>query len=346
MYRASRDLQAIRAQLRQLDPDVVWSTTCVDNHEYPYLLAARDLGIPVLASILSFDNLTSRGVLPVFDYYMVWSESMRRQLLTLYPRVPSDRVWITGSPQFDFHRRPEFLWNRNTTLKALGLAENDRYFLYAASVERLAPGEPRLVQALAARLTHHPSLHDFRLAIRLHPLDNSRRWNGVCGASEAVVLSHAWEHTPKANGWAVSSQRDQARLVSTFSHAEACLNVASTATLDSAILDRPVIGIRFDQEHDAPQDILYKEYDAEHYKPLVLSGGLRIAQTWDELLDLMCEAVHHPERDRARRRAMALNEAGPLDGRAADRVADVVLEIAKRVCAETRSRHSELIHHG
>ena len=118
---------------------------------------------------------------------------------------------------------------------------------------------------------------------------------------------------------------DQLRLVATFAHADACLNVASTATLDAAVLDRPVVGIDFRDEAECPRGILYEEYDADHYRPLVSSGGLRVARGWGELTALLERAVADPSLDRAARAAMVARECGVVDGRAADRVADAVL---------------------
>jgi len=149
MTRNARDLEPVRRQLRAIDPDLLWSTVNVSSRETPYRMAAHDLGIPVATSILSFDNLTSRGPLARDEHYLVWGVRMKAQLLRLYPQLESRQVSITGTPQFDFHRRPEFRWSRERTLRALGLADGSRYVLYAASHAALTPDEPALVAALA-----------------------------------------------------------------------------------------------------------------------------------------------------------------------------------------------------
>jgi len=80
-------------------------------------------------------------------------------------------------------------------------------------------------------------------------------------------------------------------------------------------------------------DILYEEYDAEHYRPLVERGGLRLARRWDELLDLVHDAIRSPERDAARRADMVRHECGTMDGRAAERVADEIATLTARAAA-------------
>ncbi len=339
MFRRSHDLGPVRLQLRELAPDLVWSTVCVAAQEYPYALTAQELGIPTVASILSFDNLTSRGLLPTFGDYLVWCDAMRNDLLRMYPGVPPAKVQVTGTPQFDFHRQPASKWSREQTLAALGLPGGSRYLAYAVSHHSLTPGEPALVAQLAARLAHSPAFSEHHLVVRMHPLDDWSRWEAA-RQSRNVTLSPCWDVPPDPEGWAFGSVADQERLVSTLAHADACLNIASTATLDAAILDRPVIGIDFRDEPRAPRDILYEEYDADHYRPLVAAGGLRVAHGWDDLDALLELALREPERDADRRRAMVQRECGAVDGHAADRVAAAVLGAACRAIAQGRPHRS------
>lgn len=337
LSRQGRDLEPIRRQLRQIDPDLIWSTVSVSGWETPYRLAARDLGIPVVTSILSFDNLTSRGPLARDAHYLVWGTRMKEQLLRLYPGLNDRHVTITGTPQFDFHRRPSCLWTRERTLDTLGVPPGGRYFLYGASHAVLTPEEPRLVAQLASRLDDHAALASHALVVRLHPLDDTPRWTWHVGSRPRVHLSPAFARgSAAADGWMVPTADDHARLTSSLAHADACINIASTLSLDAAILDRPVICIDFTTEPESPRDMLYAEYGAEHYAPLVASGGIRIARSWHELLALMTEAVAAPERDRELRARMVAAECGPVDGRAAERVARTLMTLAAAAHHERR----------
>ena len=324
-YRRTRDLRHAREQLERIQPDVLWSTFCVTPLEYSYYLAARDLGIPVVTSILSFDNLTSRGVIPEYDHYLVWHEKMRDQLIRLYPRTRPEQVTITGTPQFDFHRTPAYTWTREETLRRLGVPAGARYVLYAGSHAGLAPAEPDLVRGIAQHMRDTPEMRDLWMVVRIHPLETRDRWRPVTDVFPNVVVCTAWGTAPDADGWTLSHPDDQAMLVSSLTHAVACVNVASTISLDAAILDRPVLGIDFTAEPTAPQDIMYQEYEAEHYRPLVQLGGLRLAHSWGELVTLIQTAIDCPRMDAERRAAVVRQECGVVDGQAASRVAAALL---------------------
>jgi hypothetical protein len=329
-YRRQWDLGAVRGHLEQLRPRLLWSTTCTSRFEYPYILMARELGIPTVASILSFDNLTTRSLLPRFDHYLVWSDSMKGELLELYPEIPESTVTVTGTPQFDFHRSEAWGWSRSVTLEKLGLPPDGRYFLYGAGHESLMPEEPALVAELARRMEETDDFKAFWLLVRLHPQDDGRRWAEVTRGRARAVVSTACDVQRDAEGWKPTRPEEQQRLIGSLRHAEACLNVASTMSLDAAAVDRPVIGVEFSGEASSPRGLMYGAYDATHYRPLVESGGVEMARGWAELLGVMRAAVTDPGLRRRERAEMVARVCGPVDGRSGERVAAAIARLVER----------------
>lgn len=332
LYKMAYDLAPIRRQLQTIQPAALLSTfNVVVTYERAYVLAARELGLPVINSILSFDNLTSKPAHLLYDYYLAWNPGMKEQLLCFYPQIQAERVYVTGTPQFDFHRRADCLWSREEILARLELPAGAKYFLYGASPKTLTPDEPELVSFLAGRMEQDDLLKDYWLVIRTHPRDDWARWQPLRRASGKLRISNGLSATGESGASAVPTLENQACLVSSLVHSEACINIASTITFDAAILDRPVIGIRFENETDAPREVLYEEYDTDHYRPLVESGGLRIAHDWDEMLALMSDAIQNPARDHEARARMVAQECGLVDGRAAQRVAETLLDCLKEL---------------
>jgi len=342
LYRRSHDLTDVREQLVDLQPDIVWSTVSVHHVELPYIIAAQDLGITTVSSILSFDNLTSRSILPLYDAYLVWNQRMRGQVLTYYPQIADRQVTVTGTPQFDFHRDLSLRWSREDTLRALRVGAGARYILYTTSSSRLAPEEPELVAQLTTRLSQDELLSQHWIVVRVHPLEPWDRWRAVLAQSSRVVLSFPQGQQVQDGGWSLPVRTDQALLVNSVLHADACVNIASTMALDAAVLDRPVIGIRFDREPTAPPEILYEEFDAEHYVPLVETGGIQVARSWDELLAMLRDAIQQPERYSAERLLMAEQEAGIMSTLARENVVRAIQSIADhtRKLAEGKSHGS------
>lgn len=329
-YQKKFDLRQIEAQLRTHNVDLLFSTVCVDQHEFPYVLAARRLGVRTVTAVLSFDNLTTRGRLPLFDQYLVWNERMQRELRKLYPNVPAEHITITGTPQFDFHVNPQYRWSRAQTLQQLQLPPDARYLLYAANHRQWTPTEPALVQQLADRLATLPTHKDSWIVVRLHPLDDPTRWRHLANSTTRLRICSPWFAATNEAGWAPISVEDQKLLVNSLAHSEMCLNMASTMTLDAAILDKPVIGIAFSVNPGSTEETLYREaYKSLHYRPLVASQGLKLAHSWEELLVLI-EGAGQDAAERNARRHMVEQECGQVDGQAAARLASKLQELLTR----------------
>jgi hypothetical protein len=265
---------------------------------------------------------------------------MKRELRSLYPAVADADVMVTGTPQFDFHRRPGCRWSREATLRHLGVPAGARYFLYAGGGESLMPAEPELVAELARRMAADHALRDSWLVMRLHPQDDGRRWESLAAPGSKIVLSPAVEPQPDDEAWKRTRPEEQDRLISSLLHAEACVNIASTITLDAAILDRPVIGIEFSGVPSSPRELMYSAYGATHYRPIVASGGLEIARDWDALLESMRLATTRPERLREARARMVREVCGTVDGQSTRRVVDAVVRILEEVGARSVSAAS------
>jgi O-antigen/teichoic acid export membrane protein len=320
------DSAAHRAELEARRPAVVMATSGINALEEPYMMAAAELGIPTIGCIQSFDHLTDRSRLIACDEYAVWNERMRGQLLAYHRPDAAGHVTITGTAQFDFHRQPQFCWDRAATLRHLGLDPDDRYILFAANTYFQTPSEPALVAEFLRRCAAIPELARHRMVVRLHPLDDFSRWDGLTAAHPRVALS-----LPSGKSEQFSSADEQARLISSLTHADVSINMWSSMSLDSAALDTPVVCVAFSGAGRGPEQRFCRDaYGADFYQPIVDSGGIRLAGDMDALVRETAEAVATPGRDRAARARLAATECGPLDGGNAARIAELVHSVASQ----------------
>src|SRR5205085_5192990 len=116
----------------ELRPDLVFNCSHIHGPagDLP-LSAAHRMGIPTAGFIFSWDNLTSRSRIFVpYDYFLVWHEPMRRQLLGLYLRLDPTRVHVTGTPQFDYHFQPQYRLSREELAARVGFDPARPFVLY------------------------------------------------------------------------------------------------------------------------------------------------------------------------------------------------------------------------
>jgi hypothetical protein len=287
------------SEIVRINPVFILSTTCVVEMEQPLIFYARENNIPIYTHILSFDNITSRGYVPIgkFDKYFVWNELMKTELIHYYSVKP-ERIFITGTPQFDFHNSNKFLRSRGDTLKQFDLEQTDRYLLYCANHIHLTPGEPELLENLIQKLQGDAQLNDIKLIVRLHPLDNYDRWQFLFEKFKGRLrLSIPWSHPVKENpALGMVTEEDMVKFVNLLRYAETVLNIASTVTIDAAIVNTPVICLGYHPSNSSESECYYNYHFSEHYKILMKFGASPIALNGEELISLIHKDIENRER--------------------------------------------------
>jgi hypothetical protein len=110
-----------------------------------------------------------------------------------------------------------------------------------------------------------------------------------------------------------------------------CLNANSTLCLDACMLDRPVIDVAFDGREELPyRRSARRGLDYIHKAKLLALGGVRVARSFDDLERLINAYLIDPALDHEGRVRSVTQECGPQDGRASERIADVLGQLCRR----------------
>jgi hypothetical protein len=314
--------------LRQLKPTLVFNGSHVHGGPaIPIVQAAQWLDIPTAAFIFSWDNLTSQGrIIPPYDFYLVWNSAIRDRLLDIYRNVRLDHVFVTGTPQFDPHFRPETSWSREEFCARVGADPSRPIVVYTTGVAHHLPGEPRIVQGIADAVRAMTDLGPPQLLVRVYPKDRTDRFVELKRAYPDVLFPEVpWEaawHTPKIE--------DTALLANTLRHASVGINVASTISLELCMFDKPVINVAYNPPglNVGPMDY-GRAYNFDHYRPVVTSGAVTLATKEAQMKALIRHALSEPqEHSASRRRLVATMFEGTLDGSSSKRVAKVLCALA------------------
>ncbi|MGE0448373.1 MAG: hypothetical protein AB7Q29_02205 [Vicinamibacterales bacterium] len=312
----------------RIRPDLVFNGSHVhSNLALQPVQAAQWLGIPTATFIFSWDNLTSQGrIIRPYDYYLVWNADLRDQLLGIYDDVRPEQVTVTGTPQFDFHFRPEFRWSREEFCRRVGADPSRPIVLYSTGMANHMPGEPDIVEGLAGIVRGMSGATRPQLLVRVYPKDRTGRFDGVKARLGDVLFPEVpWdpEHlTPRPE--------DAHLLTNTLRHAAAGVNVASTISLELLMFDRPVVNVGYNPPGVDPAALDYaRYYRFDHYKHLVEQQAVSVATSPAALERLLHEALADPAPAVRRGRAFIDRMfGGTLDGRSSERVADALLGFA------------------
>jgi hypothetical protein len=330
----SREVQQL---LTELAPTLLVLPNPFGIEETIYLLHARELGIPVACQMLSWDNITAKGTpLLMPDYFISWGPIMTKEIEDLY-HFPRNRIYECGVPHFDVYSQAGQLIPRDAILREVNLSSEQPYIFYGMVVDYCCPNEIDILSWLADNVNKSAFHQPCSLIIRPHPQAISgfyarsrrelERLKNLTGPRVALdmpsVLSEqlAWD-LPRS---------DMIHLASLLAGSAMCINSNSTLCLDACMLDRPVINIAFDGWEELPYEKSARRgLNYIHMAKLLALGGIRIAKTFADLETHINAYLRDPQSDRCGRMLSVAQECGPKDGRAVERVAQTLLQLADR----------------
>jgi hypothetical protein len=315
---------------RQIKPSLVFNGSHIhSNIATQAIQAAQWLRIPTATFIFSWDNLTSQGrIMLPYDYFLVWNEALKKQLLEMYDWICPERVFVTGTPQFDFHFRPEFYQTREEFCAEIGADPSRPVVLYSTGMANHMPGEPEIVEEIADLIKEIGGENPLQLLVRVYPKDLTGRFDELKKRRADILFPKiAWEEA-----WLTPKFEDSYALVNTLRHSALGINVASTISLELCMFDKPVINVGYNPKSVDPKTLKYADYyKFDHYNPVVESGVIEVAWSIQQMRDLIEKALFEPQKRTNERRALIEKMFGAtLDGNSAKRVAKVLLEIAAK----------------
>jgi hypothetical protein len=332
IWQVLHGLDVEKQLLSRLKPDLVVSTMPLSNRlERPLLWAAEDLNIRRACVVQSWDNLTTKGMFPVtFDLYIVWSEYMRMAALREFPYLDPQRVVATGVPQFDFYRYSDFVLPREDFFKRIGGDPTRPLIVWTGIAPGLMPGEPKAVALLCEELRARRVREDPQLLLRPHPIGGGARFAATLQQYPELLFTETNDKDPETLIHWSPTLDDLVLQVSTVAHADVNINGFSTMTLDSCILNRPVVNIAFDEREPGKSSArLRRFYDFEYYQIVLETGAVRLATTIDEMTKHLNAYIDNPDLDHQNRARLVEIQCGRVDGQSAVRTAASILTAAR-----------------
>ena len=313
----------------ELKPDLVFNCSHIHapRGEMPARIAHK-MGITTATFVFSWDNLSSRGrILPPYDHFLVWHEGMRDELLHLYHFIKPMQVHITGTPQFDYHFKPEYQMTRQQLAEHIGFDPNRPFVLYTTGMDRDFPGEVGHVHTVIEILKEIEISKRPQLVVRTYVKGNS---------PEMEVLAHT--NTPDVffppvlwdTNWFMPQEEDLAIYSSLLKQCLFGINPASTVSLELMMYGKPVMNLGFDPPGtNLPGPLHWQRHIGfDHYQWVVAGGGVRVAYSVEEMRAIIQEYVHRGNCLREEQQRFLDGFFGPtLDGNSGKRVANTLINL-------------------
>jgi len=266
---AGRGDPGIQDWLRSVGAGVVVASPANSRRpvEADFLFAALKLGLPTAIPVLSWDNLSTKGLLPFRpSLVLAWNQEHAREARDIHG-IAARRIVRTGSPFFDKWFDGDGLRApRDGFMRGLGLDPARPVLLYLGSSQNIARNESWLVKDLVAALRADARLGDVQVLVRPHPANDSmiadlRDQPGVACLDSQVPFS----------------DEALATLMNVLAHAFAVVGINTSGLVDAIVLDRPCFSIATDRYRDT-------HLEAAHFRHMTDARAIHVAPDMPDLI--------------------------------------------------------------
>ncbi|MES2239819.1 MAG: hypothetical protein V4497_06100 [Bacteroidota bacterium] len=214
--------------------------------------AAQDLGIKTTTVIFSWDNLPKARMALRAEQYLVWSPYMKKEMSLYYPEIDQDKIYITGTPQFECFQENKNIIPKEVFFATYNLDPNKKIICFSGDDVKTSPDDPKYLHDLAEEIIKSNLDNQYQILFRRCPVDVSGRYDEVLSKYPKLIKKAPplWNFD-KAQSWTTiyPLKEDISLLVSTAYYADVVVNVGSTMAFDFAMFQKPCIYINYDQEN-------------------------------------------------------------------------------------------------
>jgi hypothetical protein len=316
-------------------PDLVFVPNMFSPEDFRLSRQARRRGVKTITTAKSWDVLTTKAFTRVrADRILVYNEFNRQEAVSLGD-YSSNRITMTGFPQFDAYANPKLFAPREEFMRSIGADPNKPMILIAVPGDWKTPYTKDIIAELDRRIEEgrfgplqvlarfHPKYPDSSESLTLKHFIFDRPGTLLSKKRETsidmgVTNSFFWTFTDK----------DVAHLANSLKYSEVVINTESTISLDAAAIDRPIVLIGYDGNHSPKYwDSIARVYEREHFRHITDTGAAPLVRSHDELEAAIKRFLDDPDYMRVQRDKLREQMLYRIDGKATERVAAAILEM-------------------
>jgi hypothetical protein len=277
------------ATLKEEKPSIVFCTNQRPVLALAPLLAAQELGIPTATFIYSWDNLPKATMVVETDYYFVWSEHMKKELLSYYPCIQENQIFVTGTPQFEPHFNLDKIVSKEHFFQTHKLDSNKKYICYSGDDITSCPDDPQYLSDVATAVRQlNRDGNSLGIIFRRCPVDFSNRFDEVLEKNKDVItpIVPKWEQIGEGWNTVLPTQADLDLQINTIYHTEMVINLGSSMVFDYVTHKKPCAFVNYDVKNKVLQDwSVSKIYNFVHFRSMPNKNSVIWLNSPDEIAD-------------------------------------------------------------
>lgn len=263
----------------------------------PVMLAATDLQRHAMVAIFSWDNMPKATLTCRGNRYLVWSDYMKAELEKYHPEIAKDRIEVTGTPQFEFYARPDWIESKETFYARFGLPLNKRLICFSGDDAMTSPFDELFLEDVCKAVSTMDEAERPVIIFRGVPVESSERYQAVIAAYPGIVIESRplWKKAA-GEGWNLFYPLidDMRLLVNLGYHCEGVINFASTMALDFTMFDKPALYFKYNHDRVYPRWDMIEVYLFQHFRTLDGLDALQLMHSPEEILPGIRRMLNDP----------------------------------------------------
>ncbi|OGF52101.1 hypothetical protein A3H04_00460 [Candidatus Giovannonibacteria bacterium RIFCSPLOWO2_12_FULL_43_11c] len=309
-------------------PNLVFLANIFYEPEIHFLRSAKKFGVCSIGFINSWDKVTGRCVLRLLaDKFVVFNDTVKEEFISVN-HIPEKDIFVGGVPQYDLYFEKDFE-SRDEFFRKIKADPAKKLIVYAPMGSTYSNSDWDIIDLLWKFKTDKKLDQDPELFARFPPNDplnqeeiKKRPW--LKYEQPGIMFSEE-----RGIDWDLNFD-DLRHLKNTLYHMSLIVCYASSISVDAAIFDKPVININFEIR---PNELMVKSptqfYRMTHYKKALETGGIKMAESSEKLLEWINRYINNPEVDREGRGRLVREQCQFTDGKSGERIGNFILENIK-----------------
>jgi hypothetical protein len=284
--------------LKDHDPDVIFCTHQRALKAAAIFKAANQLSIETTTVIYSWDNLPKARLALKADKYLVWSDYMKQEMHSMYPEIPSEKIKITGTPQFEFFTDSNYWMQKEDFFNTYNLNPSHTHICFSGDDITTSPYDPFYLNDLAESLTKNSMDEEYRIIFRRCPVDISGRYDWVIEKYPDLIveIEPLWNFNSDRWTAVYPTYEDVTLLVSLARYSDVVVNVGSTMAFDFGMFGKPCIYINYDHVKDKSWSVS-SIYKFQHFRSMPSRDAVYWLNSKNEIAATIQKALEGPETD-------------------------------------------------
>ncbi len=276
--------------IKEHDLDFVFFTHQRPPFIAPIIYSAKKLRVKTCSFIFSWDNLASKGRMAGnFDFYLVWSDLMKNELLKYYPNVLEENVEVVGTPQFEPYVLDRYNLDYDTFCSKFNIKKEKPILFYSCGDVSTSPNDNYYIETIAEAILNKLICVDVNFVVRVSPAENGKRFDALVEKYPFITWNYPkWISYNECHqeSWSqrVPTVEDVFNLKSLLANCDVSINMLSTMSLDAMFFHKPVVNTVFgDGDNGLWNDQKFLKY--EHIKTVLKTEATYLVKNEAELIN-------------------------------------------------------------